>query len=193
MAVIQISRIQHRRGLEADLPNLASAELGWSVDTRKLYIGNGTIQEGAPSVGKTEILTEYSILDYQSSFASNITTLQGNVIVLESNIASLQADLSALSSTTIDVSLDASSTGSVFQIENSNNIVISYTLNQGGVQRTGSIVASMDSSSVGYSEEFTETNNTDIILTMSGNSTLASVDYTTTTSTEFSYRISSIS
>ena len=150
MAVIQISRIQHRRGLEADLPNLASAELGWSVDTRKLYIGNGTIQEGAPSVGKTEILTEYSILDYQSSFASNITTLQGNVIVLESNIASLQADLSALSSTTIDVSLDASSTGSVFQIENSNNIVISYTLNQGGVQRTGSIVASMDSSSVGY-------------------------------------------
>ena len=193
MAVIQISRIQHRRGLEADLPNLASAELGWSVDTRKLYIGNGTIQEGAPSVGKTEILTEYSILDYQSSFASNITTLQGNVIVLESNIASLQADLSALSSTTIDVSLDASSTCSVFQIENSNNIVISYTLNQGGVQRTGSIVASMDSSSVGYSEEFTETNNTDIILTMSGNSTLASVDYTTTTSTEFSYRISSIS
>ena len=193
MAVIQISRIQHRRGLEADLPNLASAELGWSIDTRKLYIGNGTIQEGAPSVGKTEILTEYSILDYQSSFASNITTLQGNVIVLESNIASLQADLSALSSTTIDVSLDASSTGSVFQIENSNNIVISYTLNQGGVQRTGSIVASMDSSSVGYSEEFTETNNTDIILTMSGNSTLASVDYTTTTSTEFSYRISSIS
>lgn len=193
MAVIQISRIQHRRGLEADLPNLASAELGWSIDTRKLYIGNGTIQEGAPSVGKTEILTEYSILDYQSSFASNITTLQGNVIVLESNIASLQADLSALSSTTIDVSLDASSTGSVFQIENSNNIVISYTLNQGGIQRTGSIVASMDSSSVGYSEEFTETNNTDIILTMSGNSTLASVDYTTTTSTEFSYRISSIS
>ena len=52
MAVIQISRIQHRRGLESDLPNLASAELGWSVDTRKLYIGNGTIEEGAPSLGK---------------------------------------------------------------------------------------------------------------------------------------------
>ena len=29
MAVTQISRIQHRRGLEQDLPQLSSAELGW--------------------------------------------------------------------------------------------------------------------------------------------------------------------
>lgn len=60
MAIIQISRIQHRRGLQQDLPNLASAELGWSVDSRKLYIGNGTLTEGAPVEGKTEILTEHS-------------------------------------------------------------------------------------------------------------------------------------
>jgi hypothetical protein len=60
MAVTQISRIQHRRGLQQDLPQLASAELGWSVDQRKLYIGNGTLEEGAPTVGITEILTEYS-------------------------------------------------------------------------------------------------------------------------------------
>lgn len=61
MAVTQISRIQHRRGLEQDLPQLASAELGWSVDTRQLYIGNGTIEEGAPTVGVTRILTEHDI------------------------------------------------------------------------------------------------------------------------------------
>jgi hypothetical protein len=60
MAIIQISRIQHRRGLQQDLPNLASAELGWSIDSRKLYIGNGTLTEGAPVEGKTEILTEHS-------------------------------------------------------------------------------------------------------------------------------------
>lgn len=60
MAVIQISRIQHRRGLQQDLPNLASAELGWSIDSQKLYIGNGTIEEGAPALGRTEILTEHS-------------------------------------------------------------------------------------------------------------------------------------
>jgi hypothetical protein len=60
MAITQISRIQHRRGLQQDLPQLASAELGWSIDQRRLYIGNGTLEEGAPTVGVTEILTEYS-------------------------------------------------------------------------------------------------------------------------------------
>jgi hypothetical protein len=67
MAVTQISRIQHRRGLEQDLPQLSSAELGWSVDTRKLYIGNGTVEEGAPTVGVTRVLTEYDVATLQSS------------------------------------------------------------------------------------------------------------------------------
>jgi hypothetical protein len=55
MAIVSISRIQHRRGLQQDLPQLASAELGWSVDRQKLYIGNGTIAEGAPKLGNTEV------------------------------------------------------------------------------------------------------------------------------------------
>lgn len=62
MAVVQISQIKHRHGVQSDLPQLATAELGWSVDTRKLYIGNGTLAEGAPEIGNTEILTEYSNL-----------------------------------------------------------------------------------------------------------------------------------
>lgn len=62
MAIIQISRIQHRRGLQQDLPNLSSAELGWSVDSRRLFIGNGTLTEGAPVEGRTEILTEHTDL-----------------------------------------------------------------------------------------------------------------------------------
>jgi len=77
MAVTQISRIQHRRGLEQDLPQLASAEFGWSLDTRKLYIGNGTTDEGAPTVGVTRILTEYDIAGLQSA-ASNSYTFGGN-------------------------------------------------------------------------------------------------------------------
>ena len=60
MAIVQISRIQIRRGLNQDLPQLASAEMGWSLDTQQLYIGNGTTQEGAPSTGVTEILTQRS-------------------------------------------------------------------------------------------------------------------------------------
>ena len=69
MAVVQISRIQHRRGLQQDLPNLSSAELGWSIDERRLYIGNGTIDEGAPIEGRTEILTEHTdILSLANSY-----------------------------------------------------------------------------------------------------------------------------
>jgi len=61
VAIVQISRITARKGLQIDLPQpLASAELGWAVDDRRLFIGNGTLEEGAPAVGNTEILTEYS-------------------------------------------------------------------------------------------------------------------------------------
>lgn len=76
MAVVQISKIQHRRGKETitGLPQLASAELGWAVDTQKLYIGNGSVSEGAPAVGNTEILTEktniFQLLD-QYQFQGN--------------------------------------------------------------------------------------------------------------------------
>ena len=60
MAIVQISQIKHRHGVHSDLPQRATAELGWSVDQRRLYIGNGTLAEGAPEVGNTEILTEFS-------------------------------------------------------------------------------------------------------------------------------------
>ena len=61
MAIVQISRITQRKGLFNDLPEpLAGAELGWATDTRQLFIGNGTLAEGAPVVGNTEILTEFS-------------------------------------------------------------------------------------------------------------------------------------
>lgn len=60
MAIVQISKITQRKGLQTNLPQLAGAEFGWSVDTRQLYIGNGTLEEGAPVIGNTEILTEFS-------------------------------------------------------------------------------------------------------------------------------------
>ena len=60
MAITQYTQINNRSGLQRDLPQLSTAELGWSVDTRRLYIGNGTLEEGAPEIGNTELLTEYS-------------------------------------------------------------------------------------------------------------------------------------
>jgi hypothetical protein len=61
MAVVSISRIQVRRGQKntgSGLPQLASGEFGWAVDTQELYIGNGSVSEGAPFVGNTKLLSE---------------------------------------------------------------------------------------------------------------------------------------
>lgn len=80
MAVVQISRIQIRRGKKntsTGLPQLASGELAWAIDTQELYIGNGAVGEGAPYVGNTKILTEHdNILEllatYQYKYDSDI-------------------------------------------------------------------------------------------------------------------------
>lgn len=72
MAVVQISRIQQRRGRKlaaTGFPQLASGELGWAIDTQELYIGNGAVSEGAPYVGNTKILTEHdNLLDFATVY-----------------------------------------------------------------------------------------------------------------------------
>jgi hypothetical protein len=70
VAIVQISRITQRKGLAVDLPQpLAGAELGWAIDERKLYIGNGTLEDGAPVIGNTEVLTQFSdILSYATEY-----------------------------------------------------------------------------------------------------------------------------
>ena len=71
MAVIQISKIQQRRGqkLISGIPQLSSGELAWAVDTQELFIGNGSLAEGAPYVGNTKVLTEHdNILELASSY-----------------------------------------------------------------------------------------------------------------------------
>ena len=80
MAIVQISRITNRKGLEEDLPQpLAPAELGWAVDTRQLYIGPGTLAEGSPDEqNNVEILTEYSdILATQTAYTYTGQTATG--------------------------------------------------------------------------------------------------------------------
>ena len=77
MAVVQISRIQVRRGKSlagTGLPQLASGELAWSLDTQELYIGNGSVAEGSPAVGNTKILTERDL------------TVRGNLLNLIKHI-----------------------------------------------------------------------------------------------------------
>ena len=88
MAVVQISRIQVRRGQKntgTGIPQLASGEFGWAIDERELYIGNGSISEGAPTVGNTKILTEFTdILGEAAKYSykpDEITTgTAGNIV-----------------------------------------------------------------------------------------------------------------
>lgn len=72
MAVVQISKIQIRRGLKntnSGVPQLSSAEFAWAVDTQELFIGNGSVAEGAPYVGNTKIITEHdNILELANSY-----------------------------------------------------------------------------------------------------------------------------
>jgi len=95
MAVIEIAKIQVRRGQEGvvGMPQLDGGEFGWAVDTQTLYIGNGSVEEGAPAVGNTEILTSKNIANlfsagapytYGTSFNNTDytvidTTIQGSV------------------------------------------------------------------------------------------------------------------
>src|SRR6056300_1543826 len=68
MPIVSISRIQHRRGKRTALPQLAAGELGWVIDEQRLFIGNGTVSDGAPAVGNTEIVTAGS-----SAFSTALT------------------------------------------------------------------------------------------------------------------------
>ena len=85
MAVVQISKIQVRRGKknsDSGIPQLSSAEFAWAIDSQELFIGNGSVAEGAPYVGNTKILTEHdNILDLASSyqFASSDTAITASV------------------------------------------------------------------------------------------------------------------
>lgn len=82
MAVLQISRIQHRRGLRVDVPvPLNEAEFGWTTDTRELFIGNGPLFSG-----NTQIITDQTSpgvqpYQYRDRFTyNNILNLTNEVI-----------------------------------------------------------------------------------------------------------------
>ncbi len=64
MAVVQISRIQIRRGKAntgTGIPQLASGEMAWAVDSQELYIGSGSVSEGAPAVNNIKVITELDL------------------------------------------------------------------------------------------------------------------------------------
>jgi hypothetical protein len=80
MAINVIGRIQVRSGLNDDLPQLAKGEFGWSVDTQQLYIGNGTVADGAPQTGNTELLTATGLNDALANTNYTLLDIGGAVV-----------------------------------------------------------------------------------------------------------------
>ena len=58
MAIVQISKIQHRAGNIVDLPQLDEAELGFASDAKRLFIGKVSPNENI------EVLTSYSDISF---------------------------------------------------------------------------------------------------------------------------------
>jgi len=71
MAVVEISRIQVRRGQEnqTGIPTLAGGEFGWAADTEHLYIGLRRDDGGARDAN-VRILTENDLLPTENIFNS---------------------------------------------------------------------------------------------------------------------------
>lgn len=100
MSIVQISKIQVRRGKKnssSGVPQLSSAEFAWAVDTQELFIGNGSVQEGAPYVGNTKIITEHdNILELASAyrFANDDNAITGSVSrSLQSKVDEIQVSV----------------------------------------------------------------------------------------------------
>ena len=175
MAVIQISKIQVRRGLQENLPQLASGELGWSIDERRLYIGNGTLVEGAPEVGVTEILTEYSA----DNNAANIALLQSNVSILQS-YASLTSN-NVAKTTLVLANNIGSATNTALTLTDSLTNLIDYRITRGIEARVGTIKVTQISGNVAVvDDEYTETGDTGVTLSFFAYGNSAVLRYTTT-------------
>ena len=187
MAVIQISKIQVRRGLQENLPQLASGEMGWSIDERRLYIGNGTLVEGAPTVGVTEIITEYS----EDNNAANITLLQSNVSILQS-YASLTSN-NVAKTTLVLANNTSSATNTALTLTDSLTNLIDYRITRGIEARVGTIKITQISGNVAVvDDEYTETGDTGVTLSFFAYGNSAVLQYiTTNTSTSANLTYSS--
>ena len=155
MAIVQISQITNRKGLQINLPQLAGGELGWSIDSRRLFIGNGTLEEGAPVIGNTEILTEFS----------NIFQLQTSNFTLANNVVA-----PAIVFTESSVQYRA--------------FTVDYTIVRGTAYRTGTLMIATDggSSPLSYSDDYVENQSTGISLMVSQSGTAVNIEYTSTNS-----------
>ncbi len=176
MAVIQISKIQVRRGYQEDIPQLASGELGWSIDERRLFIGNGTLSEGAPEIGITEILTIYSPI---GAALANIAVIESNVANLTSRVTALEANaVTTVSNVTLADNI-STSTNTAIVFTTTRNI-LDYSIVRGLSTRVGTITLTQINGSAALQDDYSETADTGIVLSAFAYGNSAVIRYTST-------------
>ena len=176
MAVIQVSQIQVRSGYQEDLPTLATGEFGWCVDTQRLFIGKGTLAEGAPVTGVTEVLTEYSI----GLINIGIVALEANVANLAANVATLTSIVGNLSPKTVALLNNTTANIGAIAIWSANSQIINYNITRNTAIRIGSIKVTNLAGNVIYDDDYSETTNTGVTLSFSANANAVVMGYTTT-------------
>lgn len=187
MAVVEVAKIQFRSGLQENLPALDTGEPGWCVDTQRLFIGKGTLAEGAPETGVTEILTEYSIGRINTGIAgleANIANLTANVTSLQSNVATLQTAILFNSVTLTDNTSTAAnivySGNNVIQISTLNSNSLEYSISRGTTSRVGTIKVTNLNGVPYYEDNYTETAVTGVTLSFANIGGNTVLQYTTT-------------
>ena len=176
MAVIQVSQIQVRSGYQEDLPALSTGEFGWCVDTQRLFIGKGTLAEGAPTTGVTEILTEYSI----GLINVGIVALEANVANLAANVATLTSVVGNLAPRTIALLNNTTANIGAIAVWSANSQIINYNITRNTAIRIGSIKVTNINGNVAFDDDYSETIDTGVTLSFKANANAVVMGYTTT-------------
>lgn len=122
MAVIQVSKIQVRRGqeLQTGIPRLDPGEFGWAEDTENLYIGK-RIEEGAADDENTRVLTENDLNFFKSLLLNNTGTVAAAYeyrtgILPNTVVTSVQKKLDTVNPSLVDFGVE-SVVGTYVQID----------------------------------------------------------------------------
>jgi hypothetical protein len=199
MAVYEVAKIQFRSGLQQDLPALDTGEPGWCVDTQRLFIGKGTLAEGSPEIGVTEILTEYSVTRLTlgnvalearvANLEANVTTLQSNVAVLQEAILFRSVTLTNFTSIAANI---VYSGNNVVQITTLKSNSFEYSIARGTSSRVGTVKVTNLNGVPFFEDNYTETDVTGVTLSFANIGGNVVLQYTTTnTSTDatFNYQL----
>jgi hypothetical protein len=181
MAVLEVAKIQVRSGLYEDLPALDTGEFGWCVDTQQLFIGKGTLAEGAPETGVTEISTEYTTASIINSFNSlnanvaNIAAVANAITSQIGNLIPISVTLSNNQSTLANITAVA--------IEAYGARDLNYRIVMNAHVRSGTIsVVQTQGNLITFSDDYVESGDTGIKLYFTGNASTktAVLGYTST-------------